>query len=41
MHETPSAAATKKLEKEKQRLKEIDTGKGSQASLERFFNKPG
>jgi hypothetical protein len=39
--ETPSAAATKKLEKEKQRLKEIDTGKGSQTSLEWFFTKPG
>jgi hypothetical protein len=39
--ETPSSAATKKLENEKQRLKEIDTGKGSQASMERFINKPG
>ncbi|KAK1616520.1 hypothetical protein QYE76_022037 [Lolium multiflorum] len=38
--ETPSVAATKKLEKEKQCLKEIDTGKGSQATIERFFNKP-
>nr|XP_051230252.1 intracellular protein transport protein uso1-like [Lolium perenne] len=38
--ETPSAAATKKLEKEKQRLKEINTSQSSQASLEQFFNKP-
>jgi hypothetical protein len=38
--ETPSVAATKKPEKEKQHPKEIDTGKISQVSLERFFNKP-
>ncbi|KAK1660623.1 hypothetical protein QYE76_048782 [Lolium multiflorum] len=38
--DTLSVAATKKLEKEKQRLKEIDTGRSSQASIERFFNKP-
>jgi hypothetical protein len=36
--ETPSTALA---EKEKQQLKEIDTSKSSQASLERFFNKPG
>jgi hypothetical protein len=39
--EAPSAAATKKIDREKQRLKEIDIGKGSQGSIERFFSKPG
>jgi hypothetical protein len=39
--ETPSVAATKKAEKEKHRLKEIDTNKISQASIEQFFIKHG
>jgi hypothetical protein len=40
-HETPSAKATKKLEKEKLGLKEIDTGSSKQGSIEYFFTKPG
>jgi hypothetical protein len=35
--ETPSAAATRKLEKEKQRLKLIDTSKQSQPNIAQFF----
>jgi hypothetical protein len=31
--------ATKKAEKEKQRLKHIDTSKSSQANIEQFFLK--
>jgi hypothetical protein len=32
--------ATKKAEKEKQRLKQIDTSRSSQANIEQFFLKP-
>jgi hypothetical protein len=39
--EAPSTAATKKAEKEKLRLKEIDTSKNSQPNIEQFFIKPG
>jgi hypothetical protein len=39
--EAPNAMATKKAEKEKQRLKEIDTSRGSQANIEQFFLKSG
>ena len=35
--ETPSAAATRKLEREKQCLKLIDTSKKSQPNIARFF----
>jgi hypothetical protein len=35
--EAPSAAATRKVEKEKQRLKQIDTSRSSQANIEQFF----
>jgi hypothetical protein len=40
-HETPNAKATKKLEKEKLRLKEIDTGYSKHGLIEKFFSKPG
>ncbi|KAK1691749.1 hypothetical protein QYE76_008446 [Lolium multiflorum] len=36
-HETASAAATRRAEKEKQRLKQIDTSKQSQPNIDRFF----
>jgi hypothetical protein len=36
-HETPSAAATRRAEKEKQRLKQIDTSKQSQPNIDQFF----
>jgi hypothetical protein len=39
--ETPSAKATKKLEKEKLRLKEIDAVGSKQGLIEKFFSKPG
>jgi hypothetical protein len=39
--EAPSTKATKKLEKEKLRLKEIDTDSSKQGSIEQFFIKPG
>jgi hypothetical protein len=39
VREAPSAAATRKAKKEKQRLKHIDTSKSSQANLEKFFLK--
>jgi hypothetical protein len=39
--ETPSAKVTKKLEKEKLRLKEIDTGSSKQGFIENFFSNPG
>nr|XP_051202604.1 uncharacterized protein LOC127316235 [Lolium perenne] len=35
--ETPSAAATRRVEKEKQRLKQIDTSKQSQPNIDQFF----
>ena len=35
--EAPSATATRKLEKEKQRLKLIDTSKQSQPNIAQFF----
>jgi hypothetical protein len=38
--EVPSAMATKKLEKEKLRLKEIDTGGSKQGIIENFFSRP-
>jgi hypothetical protein len=37
VHEAPSTAATQKAEKEKQRLKQIDTSKHSQPNIEQFF----
>jgi hypothetical protein len=37
----PNAADTKKHEKEKHRLKEIDTCKSAQGGIEKFFTKPG
>jgi hypothetical protein len=39
--EAPSAKAPKKLEKEKLRLKEMDTSSSKQGSIEQFFIKPG
>jgi hypothetical protein len=35
--ETPSVAATRRAEKEKQRLKQIDTSKQSQPNIDQFF----
>jgi hypothetical protein len=35
--ETPSATANRRAEKEKQRLKQIDTSKQSQPNIDQFF----
>jgi hypothetical protein len=40
-HEAPSAKVTKKLEKEKLQLKEINTGSSKQGLIENSFSKPG
>ena len=39
--EAPSTKATKKAEREKLRLSQIDTNRSSQPNIEQFFGKPG
>jgi hypothetical protein len=41
IRESPSAKITRKLEKDKLRLKEIDTSSSKQGGIEQFFTKSG